>query len=185
MREYLLGALGVGLVYPAIWYQSSPPAHPAQAPSVARQTATEPALEERSSVILGVPPGAPAKSPGASEQNESLREITQQVLEESVPRVERKLELPIVREPEAPAVAAPLMPLPEALPQTIEQMSELQRLALDPQRLAERVQTLEESSANVDQLKAFAEMFIALPPERGSHEVRPSGRSGSPSGRAR
>lgn len=165
MREFLLGALGVALAYPVIWYQMSPPAPPHVVPAVAAR------------------PPAPRKP---ASQEAVLREMTRQVVQESVPAAERKLDLPRIEEPEGPAVAAPrapIMPLPEALPHTINQMSELQRLARDPQQLAERVQALDEGSADVAELKAFAEMFVALPPNRMDHEVvRPSassGRSGS------
>jgi hypothetical protein len=166
MREYLLGALGVAFAYPAIWYQMEP----------------EPVAEKREATA----PRRIAPQRAAQPERRSLRESPARPIVPS--HVESTIEVtpptePTTVAPSQPRVRAPnmaLAPLPEALPATINEMSELQRLAGDPMRLAERVQGLESNAAELDQLKAFAERFVALPPDRVEQRImNPSGRAAS------
>lgn len=166
MREYLLGALGVALAYPMLWYQMEPePPVRAQEVADAREV------------------GSKAVAP-----TRRVRETTRRAASKEGPVTE--LDVPNVvstSAPKPPQVRAPNMPvaaLPEALPKTIEQMSELQRLAHDPMRLAERVQGLESNAAELEALKTFAEKFVTLPPDRVDQRImQPSGRPTQPRAR--
>ncbi len=87
------------------------------------------------------------------------------------------------QQPQVRAPSMPLAPLPEALPATINEMAEMQRLARDPMRLAEHVQGLESNAAELEQLKAFAAKFVELPPDRVDQRImNPGGRAGSQRG---
>ena len=163
MREYLLGALGAALAYPAIWYQMAP--EPVALPVVAH--APEPVV-------------AVSELGRRQTTRESVRRAVES-LEAPVAAAEAPAHVPI-GSPKEPRVAPPRMPvtpLPAALPETIRQMSELQRLAGDPMRLAEHVQGLESNAAELAELKAFAEKFVTLPPDRVDERImNPSGRAG-------
>ena len=158
MREYLLGALGVAVAYPMLWYQMDPePPVPASEIADAREVGSKAAVSTRR--VGQTTRQAASEGPAA---------------EVEVPNVES------TSSPEAPQVRAPKMPvaaLPEALPKTLDQMSELQRLAHDPMRLAERVQGMESNAAELEALKTFAEKFVTLPPDRVDPRImHPSGR---------
>lgn len=159
MREYLLGALGVALAYPVLWYQMEPePSVQAREVTDVREVGSQPAASTR-----------------------RVRGATRQVAIEEATAVDVAASgVEPVAPPRSPRVRAPNMPvvpLPEALPKTIDQMSELQRLAHDPMRLAERVQGLESNAAELEALKTFAEKFVTLPPDRVDQRImQPSGR---------
>lgn len=157
MREYLFGALGVALAYPMLWYQMEP-----ELPVRVH--------EEAEVSEVGSEAVTPARRVRTTARQASRKEEPARVLE--VPNVEPAPAPVSVRAPKMPVV-----PLPEALPKTIDQMSELQRLAHDPMRLAERVQGMESNTAELEALKTFAEKFVTLPPDRVDQRImQPSGR---------
>lgn len=160
MRELLLGALGASLAYAVIWYQMAPPDV-----VVAAAPSPRPAGSQGSSAAR---PPAAARAPrpvadgvvkdGAGEPA-AFFYGTQSPTEAQAARSHSFLE-----------------PLPTALPKTIERMAELQRVSGDPQALADRVQGMESDEAELAALKAFAERFVALPPDRVQRHVPDSSR---------
>lgn len=171
MREYVLGALGVAVAYPAIWYQMEP--EPVAEVAMAAEPRVAEAERERAARPERLREKAPRQSTARAEPEPIAELMMSMTQPEAVPPGE-----PRVRAP-----STPLSPLPEALPATIDQMSELQRLAHDPVRLAQHVQGLESNAAELAQLRAFAEKFVQLPPERVPQRImNPEGRAGAPRG---
>lgn len=168
MREYSLGLLGTALVYAVVWFQLTPEgAGRATTHSKAPATGHD-ALASGSKTSL-------ERRPRPTDEVRARSAAEDRALQESTqPRVG----------PSRGARAGVLDPLPKALPRTIERMAELQRLAADPSRLAERVQRMESDEAELAELKAFAEQFVTLPPDRGGRHIPSSrGHIAAPSGR--
>lgn len=183
-----MGAFGVAVVYPVIWYGWVADAAPGSARvQTDRAERVQAAGAASPSVGAQAVAAVPAEAARRAAQIQAFRDATRHVVQEGLPAAERRLELPVEDAPDPapnPGAQIALAPLPEALPQTISQMSELQRLAADPQRLAEKVQTLESNSADLAELKAFAEMFVALPSERVDQRIiSPSTREGQKTSR--
>jgi hypothetical protein len=162
MREFLLGGLGAGLTYAVLWYQLTPgvdvvlthPAPPVQVAGVATRKAR-------------------ASLPAAHEQGPASH----------VPAADSRGEGALLdgrRQPGAHVLGAEdafIGPLPAALPKTMERMAELQRISADPNALAARVQAMETDEAELAELKAFAERFVALPPDRVERQIPGTSRS--------
>jgi hypothetical protein len=62
-------------------------------------------------------------------------------------------------------------------------MSELQRVAADPKELAARLQATDLSESELAELKAFAEKFVVLPPDRMEQRISGSSKRPEPSGK--
>lgn len=154
MRDFLLGVLGAGLTYVLVWYQVTPAADVVPAPTSPRHVAAASAPKVRS-----------AKAP-----SQERRPPEGHVRSESTIVGDRAL-LPAPSGPEPAANEVFIEPLPTALPKTIERMAELQRLSADPNLLASRVQTMETDEADLAELKAFAERFVEIPPDRVQRHV--------------
>ena len=169
MREYLLGALGVALVYPALWYLMAP------------ETIAHPVTVEAPRKVVARPASPAAQRPATAQATSPELVVLEPA---AVERAEATLpaELPRVSTLERPR--APL-PLPEALPKTIQDMAELQRLGADPMRLAAQVQAMESNAEQLAELKAFAEQFVVLPPDRVDQRImNPAGSAASHGRRA-
>lgn len=162
MREFLLGVLGAGLTYAAVWYQMTPAADVVPAATVSgRQLArvaarkapptVAPARKHQPSTHVPIEGGSGggALGQGQREPHELEWEGTDALVE----------------------------PFPKALPKTIERMAELQRISADPKELAARVQAMETDEAELAELKAFAERFVELPPDRVQRHVPGPGHS--------
>lgn len=161
MREFLLGVLGALLVYGAAWYQMAPGEATVAAPVVSKQGDPRRGGEVRRTPSAVAVAGARPDPHGAAADSEPSPEIPQ-VEGATLSRAEGT----------TPAHQA----LPAALPKVIQQMSELQKVAADPRELAARVQKTDISESELAELKAFAEKFVVLPPDRT--EQRMSGSSG-------
>jgi hypothetical protein len=83
--------------------------------------------------------------------------------------VHRHVELPV--EPTVPRPPAASMPLPAALPEALRRRSELQQVAADPEALAARLQAMDLDESELAELRAFAEQFVELPPDRVERSV--------------
>lgn len=172
MREFLLGALTAGLTYAALWYQVVPgvDVDPAQTAPSRHMTSVR---------------GREAIAPMAPESE--LRPINRAFRAEisAAEGGARSGGQQRWSEPDSRAPQTFLEPLPTALPKTIERMAELQRISADPNVLATRVQAMETDEADLAELKAFAERFVELPPDRVQRHVPGTSRSGtSPPGPA-
>jgi hypothetical protein len=149
MRAFLFGVVGAALAYPVLWHASAPPETAATAPRVQESTLEGAQL--------------PLTWPGVSEPP-AARKVTTSERRHLDSGSERAIELP--RLPSVSSPAAPLAPLPSALPHALERVTELRQVLADPDELAARVQRMQIDQSELAQLKAFAEMFIELPPDR-------------------
>lgn len=166
MREFLFGVLTAGLTYGVIWYQIIPGAEVVQVKPAPRHIASA-----RGREVL-------APTPSVSEPGPTSRSSQAKTpLEADGARPEGQQQR--WSQPEARASQAIIEPLPTALPKTIERMAELQRISADPNVLATRVQAMETDEADLAELKAFAERFVELPPDRVERHVPGTSRSGS------
>jgi hypothetical protein len=141
MRAFLFGVLGAAAAYPLLWRASSPGEERAlgvEAPAVAAPT-------------LGSVPDI-SESP-------SQRRVTSERLGSSEAS-EAGIQLPRL-----PTVNRPTAPLP-ALPDALERVREVHQVLADPDELAARVQRMHVDASQLAELKAFAEMFVELPPDR-------------------
>jgi hypothetical protein len=173
MRDVMSGVAGAGLVYALVWYQMIPAADvvaaaPRSAPGAVANTA---AAGKARPPVAPVPEQRPSH---VSSQGSSGEGALSQG-----PRRPSELER---RERDGF-----IEPLPTALPKTIERMAELQRISADPNALATRVQAMETDEAELAELKAFAERFVELPPDRVRRHVAGTRHpdSANPSGRQR
>lgn len=174
MREFWLGVLGSGLTYAVFWYQTTPAANVVlTAPAAPRQVVTAPVARKAvasATVRETLSPGAPAQAPWQASHGSNERDSASSqgaLLNEQRPQGEL----------ERGAAQAFIEPLPAALPKTIERMAELQRIAADPNALATRVQAMETDEAELAELRAFAERFVELPPDRVQRHVPSTSRS--------
>ncbi len=159
MREFLMGVLGAALVYPLAWYAAEPTPMAAVGESSAH-----------SELDASVPPPGSKKSARALQHKAEVREQ------------QKAGEGPIRDAANAPSTQPArrrLLPLPEALPKTIEQMRELQHFASNPDALADRVQTMESNDAELAELEAFAEKFVELPRNRVDERINGTSESGA------
>jgi hypothetical protein len=84
--------------------------------------------------------------------------------------------LPTVDDPNAPLAVMPEMK------EVLARVAEVQRHAHNPSELEQQVQELDEDPKKLAKLKAFADMFVKLPPARGdSYFPSPSGEQPSTS----
>jgi hypothetical protein len=168
MRDFLLGGLGAGLTYAVLWYQLTPggdvvltdPAPPVQGAGVTVRKAR-------------------ASLPAAHEQGTARQVPAEDSRGEGGPLDGRGQ--PGAHVPGTKDVF--IEPIPAALPKTMERMAELQRISADPSALAARVQAMETDEAELAELKAFAERFVALPPDRVERQVPGTSRSSGSSDR--
>jgi hypothetical protein len=171
MREFLLGVLGAVLVYCAAWYRMAPEEATVAGPVVSKQGDPKRVggvpRTRSAAAVVGAHPDP--DSAGADSESSSESSHVEGVMPSQVEGV-----MPSRADGTSLAHRA----LPTALPKVIQQMSELQKAAADPNELAARVQASEISASELAELKAFAEKFVVLPPDRT--EQRISGSSGHP-----
>jgi len=172
MRHWLRGALGAAVVYPLIWYYSEPSPEQPSAPSG----------PEGARPMASAASRAPAKPPIDEDQGQKRRMASRSVTER-LPTSAAS-----VREPELPRLPtvddpkAALAVMPELRP-VIARAAQVEQYAHNPGELDKQLQTLEEDPAKLAKLRAFAEMFVQLPPPRGDGYLPSS--SGPPSSTAR
>jgi hypothetical protein len=175
MRHVLQGAFGAVLLYPLIWYGSAPEQVEGVAGSgigalaaAERGAARETALGAAASSHPGEFRAERGMPPHAAEGSRHIESVSgsrgpAQEAEVPLPRapVPPGVARPSVPQPTEPTVASPL---PPGLPELLSRVSDVQQSAADPTELARRVQTLDANSAELAQLKAFADKFVRLPP---------------------
>ena len=167
MREFLLGGLGAALVYFAAWYRMSPEDGAGAGAVVSKQAARGRGGDVRSNRGSSAEDGArpDERRSGAGSPPSPIPSRAEAVTPSHV---------------EGTTLAH--AGLPSALPKAIDQMSELQRVAADPKELEARLRKSDISESELAELKAFAEKFVILPPDRVEERISGSAGRFEPSG---
>jgi hypothetical protein len=174
MREFLLGVLGAALLYFAAWYRMAPEDATAAGVVASQQPARGRGADVRSNPRSSAAEGArPDEQRSSAGFQASLEPPPAEAVRpsEAVTPSDAVMPSHVVTPSHVEATTLAHAGLPAALPKAIEQMSELQNVAADPKELEARLRKADISESELAELRAFAEKFVILPPDRVERHI--------------